>query len=61
MSSLPIGEPRLRVSSVIDASAILAMVFDERGTERVSEAVADDGWVSAVNLAEVITRMLDKG
>jgi ribonuclease VapC len=49
------------VSSVLDASAILAAVFQEPGAERVEQAIRDDGIVLSVNLAEVVTRLVDKG
>ena len=49
------------MSSVLDASAILAAVFQEPGAERVEQAIRDDGIVLSVNLAEVVTRLVDKG
>lgn len=44
--------------SVVDASALLALVFDEPGAEFVAEVVADGAMVSAVNLAEVATVLI---
>jgi ribonuclease VapC len=46
--------------TVLDASAILADIFDEPGAEVVRAALAD-GRLSAVNLAEVVTKLLDEG
>lgn len=45
---------------VLDASAILCVLFEEPGMERV--LVAGQGaFVSAVNLSEALTKALDKG
>ena len=48
------------VRVVLDSSAILARVLGERGQEIV-EAVVDGASVSAVNLTEVVQRMIDLG
>lgn len=45
---------------VLDASAILCVLFDEPGMERVLGA-GQGAFVSAVNLSEALTRALDKG
>lgn len=45
---------------VLDASAILALIFDEAGSDRVA-AVLDRSMVSAVNVAEVFSKFADKG
>ncbi len=45
---------------VLDSSAILAILFSEPGRERVVE-VLDDSVVSSVNLAEVITKLIEAG
>ena len=47
---------------VFDASAILAMVFNEPGADKV-EALLQDGAasISAVNLAEVVARLVERG
>ncbi|MGI8744531.1 MAG: type II toxin-antitoxin system VapC family toxin [Bryobacteraceae bacterium] len=45
---------------VLDASALLALLFRERGYERVDEALSG-GVMSAVNLAEVTSRLLEMG
>jgi ribonuclease VapC len=45
---------------VLDASALLALLFEERGHDRVALA-ADGAAVSTVNLAEVLTRFARAG
>ena len=47
-------------SSVLDASAILAVIFNEPGNEVVAPLL-QDAVVSSVNLAEVHTRLLLDG
>ncbi len=44
---------------VLDSSAFLAAVFDEPGAERVQELL-DDAIMSAVNLAEVASKLIDR-
>jgi ribonuclease VapC len=46
--------------AVLDSSALLALLFDEPGAERVA-ALLPDAVVSAVNLAEVATKLQDRG
>jgi PIN domain nuclease of toxin-antitoxin system len=46
---------------VLDASAILAIVFDEPGKERLTPEILDVSVVSTVNLAEVQTKLIKKG
>ncbi|MCX8049875.1 MAG: type II toxin-antitoxin system VapC family toxin [Methylohalobius sp.] len=46
---------------VLDASAVLALVNDESGAERVLAALASECKISAVNVAEVLTRLIDCG
>lgn len=41
------------MTAVLDASALLVLLFDEPGAEVVAEAVAGGATLSAVNLAEV--------
>lgn len=45
---------------VLDASALLAILNREPGSEQWADAVAD-GLISAVNLSEVVARLLDLG
>jgi ribonuclease VapC len=44
---------------VLDTSAILAVIFSERGAERVL-AVANGAMLSVVNLTETLTRCIDR-
>ncbi len=45
---------------VLDASAILAFLFDEPGAERVESAIGSSV-ASAVNWSEVAQRLLQRG
>lgn len=45
---------------VLDASALLALLFAEPGAEAVA-AVLADALISSVNLAEVASRLTDRG
>ena len=45
---------------VLDASAVLAVIQEEPGAERI-EAHLDTGCISAVNLAEVVGKLQDRG
>ena len=45
---------------VLDASALLALLHDETGADRVASAL-DDALVSAVNWAEVIQKSVARG
>ena len=49
------------MSSVLDASALLAVVFEEPGRDRVDDAMTDGANILTVNLAEVVTRMQGSG
>ncbi len=46
---------------VLDASAFLAYLQGEAGAERVAEALTAGSSMSAVNWAEVLTKLADKG
>jgi ribonuclease VapC len=46
---------------VLDASAVLAVVQEESGKERVIQAMADGSCISAINLCEVVGKLLDGG
>jgi len=48
------------MSIVLDASALLAVAFDEPGSEMV-EAVLEGAQVSAVNFSEVLSKVVDRG
>ncbi len=62
MSSSPNGERKPRVSEryVLDASAVLCLIRAEPGAE-VVKAALPESTISAVNLAEVIAKMVDLG
>lgn len=47
--------------TVLDASAVLALLQDEPGADIVEDAIDDDAIISAANLAEVLTKMVDAG
>ncbi len=48
------------MSVVLDASAVLVLLLDEPGADVVME-VLSDGVLSAVNLAEVLSKLTDRG
>jgi ribonuclease VapC len=62
MSSSPsAGRPRnVNESFVLDASALLCLLHDEKGAARVAEALPRS-IVSAVNLSEAIAKLGDAG
>ncbi len=45
---------------VLDASAILMVLFEEPGAARIAAAL-DDAALSSVNLAEVVSKLVDHG
>lgn len=47
--------------AVLDASALLAYANLEPGLERVREALTAGATISTVNLAEVVTRTIERG
>lgn len=46
---------------VLDASALMALLYGEPGLERVAAAVATGAAISTVNLSEVIAKLADRG
>ena len=46
---------------VLDASAILAILFQERGGEKLAAEILNDAVISTVNLAEVQSKLIKKG
>jgi ribonuclease VapC len=46
---------------VLDASALLALLNQEPGAERLTDAVMEDSIMSAVNVAEVQAKLVDAG
>ena len=49
------------MSSVLDASAVLAVILAEPGAARVNQAIADGAFISSVNVTEVVTRQINLG
>ena len=49
------------MTAVLDASAVLALLFDEPGADTVAEHIADGAAISTVNLAEVATILTRHG
>jgi len=47
--------------AVLDASAFLAVIFREPGAEKLTVEILKDAVVSTVNLAEVQTKLIQKG
>jgi ribonuclease VapC len=47
--------------AVLDASAILAVLFEERGAEKLTDEILEGAVVSTVNLAEVQTKLVRMG
>ena len=62
MNSSPNGAARLPESSyVLDASALLAVILREPGQDVVASAVAMGAVANAVNVSEVVAKLLDVG
>jgi PIN domain nuclease of toxin-antitoxin system len=49
------------LAPVLDASALLAHLRDEPGADVVADAIASGAVISTVNLAEVFSRVADRG
>ena len=47
--------------AVLDASALLAVIFGEPGAEKLTDEILDDAVASTVNLAEVQAKLVKKG
>ena len=47
--------------AVLHASALLAYLLDEPGSDRVAEALSSGSFVCAVNLCEVLSKLEDRG
>lgn len=47
--------------AVLDASAVLAVIQRERGADKLTAAVLEDSVISAVNMAEVQTKLVKSG
>jgi len=46
---------------VLDASALLALLNQEPGAERLTDSIMENSIMSAVNVAEVQTKLVDAG
>ena len=46
---------------VLDASAVLAVISEERGADNVIQALSRGAVMSAVNYAEVISKLVERG
>jgi ribonuclease VapC len=46
---------------VLDASALIAMLYEEKGADRVEMALRRGGVISAVNWAEALSDMAERG
>jgi len=51
----------MAAAKVLDASALLALLFDETGAEYVLALLEDRPLISTVNFAEVLTKLSDQG
>lgn len=58
---MPSAEASLAPKSVLDASAVLALLHDEEGASEVVEAIADGATISTVNWAEVLSNVAADG
>ena len=59
MSSSPNAGLKLRVNSVVDSSALLAVILHESGADVALDVLDQGAFVSTVNLGEVIARLSD--
>ena len=48
-------------NAVLDASALLAFLFDEPGSDMVTWVLGDGACISSVNLSEVLPVLVDRG
>ena len=53
--------PNAEPASVLDASALMAVIRDEDGASVAIEAIADGAAISVVNWAEVLSKAADDG
>ncbi len=50
-----------RLPYVLDASALLALIFEEEGAEKVEQALKKGVVMTSVNIAETLTKMVREG
>ena len=48
------------IENILDASAVLALLQNERGMEKVA-AVLEESAISRINVTEVLTKLIEKG
>ena len=48
-------------ASILDASALLAYLHREPGGETVAQRLRNESWISAVNWAEVLSKLAEAG
>lgn len=48
------------MSVVLDTSAVLALIFEEPGHDKVAPTL-DEARISAINLAEIVTKLIEIG
>jgi PIN domain nuclease of toxin-antitoxin system len=58
---MPAADPAPPPTSVLDASAPLAMLHGEQGGPIVARAIDAGAVIGVVNLAEVLTKLVEKG
>jgi PIN domain nuclease of toxin-antitoxin system len=58
---VPDAEASQTPTSVLDASAVMALLHDEEGSSAVVDAIADGATISAVNWAEVLSNVAADG
>ena len=46
---------------VLDASALLALVYDEAGADRVEQVIRGGALISTINWAETLSRLAERG
>lgn len=49
------------MTAVLDSSAVLAYLFEEPGADAVAQILESGAFVSAVNLAEILSKIGDRG
>jgi ribonuclease VapC len=59
--AVPETEAPLSAASVLDASAVIALLHDEEGSSAVVEAIATRAAMSVVNWAEVLSKVAADG
>ena len=47
--------------AIIDSSVIIAYIYDEPGAEVAAAALSRPGAISSVNMAEVVTKLAERG